>query len=286
MLDLSASTAPDLVAAAAVLARLDVRAATAGIDYLVVGAAARNIQSLALLGRLPPRDTNDVDIAVAVDGWEQYRTLVSGLTPTRGAHRFLLDGAPVDIVPYGGVQDADGTVLLPDDHRVTVVGLAEVRAGADLARLPARVADGPADSTDADQALVVPVPTVAGLVALKLLAWGDRYVLTRRDALDLAEILSWPTDPAGNLHDELYEEHIALLEHYGFDPSNAGAHLLGAQVARLLGPVAAAVADLLADEARSYRLAADMGGVAAIRRDQLAALLAGLLSELRPAPGS
>jgi predicted nucleotidyltransferase len=111
-------------------------------------------------------------------------------------------------------------------------------------------------------------------------------VLTRRDALDLAEILSWPTDPAGHLHDELYDEHVALLELYGFDPSNAAAHLLGSQAARLLGPAAAAVADLLADEARSYRLAADMGGVAAVRRDQLAALLAGLLSELRPAPGS
>jgi predicted nucleotidyltransferase len=68
MLDLSGSTTPELVAAAAVLARLDVRAAAAGVDYLVVGAAARNIQSLALLGRLPPRDTNDVDIAVAVGG--------------------------------------------------------------------------------------------------------------------------------------------------------------------------------------------------------------------------
>ncbi|MBN6034247.1 hypothetical protein [Amycolatopsis sp. 195334CR] len=66
MIDLRDSTEPDLVQAARVLARVDAAAREAGLDYLVVGATARTILSIGLVGRPPERSTRDIDIAAAV----------------------------------------------------------------------------------------------------------------------------------------------------------------------------------------------------------------------------
>jgi predicted nucleotidyltransferase len=80
MIDLSASTDPDIAVAGRVLAVLEVAAERLGVDYLVVGATARNILSMAWFDRLPPRATRDVDVAVAVPDWSAFRRLTAGLS--------------------------------------------------------------------------------------------------------------------------------------------------------------------------------------------------------------
>lgn len=85
MIDLSGSTDPEIVAAAAVLEVVDTAARAAGVSYLVVGATARNILSVALFRRLPGRATRDIDIAVAVASWDEFRGLTKDFTP-RLAH--------------------------------------------------------------------------------------------------------------------------------------------------------------------------------------------------------
>lgn len=65
-IDLRDSTEPELVLAAQVLAHIDAVAREAGVDYLVVGATARTILSIGLVGRSPERATRDIDIAAAV----------------------------------------------------------------------------------------------------------------------------------------------------------------------------------------------------------------------------
>ncbi|MGV9482920.1 hypothetical protein [Gordonia aichiensis] len=64
--DLSKSTDPEIALAAAVLLELDSAAARVGIEYLVVGATARNMVARSITGATPERATRDVDIAVAV----------------------------------------------------------------------------------------------------------------------------------------------------------------------------------------------------------------------------
>jgi predicted nucleotidyltransferase len=165
MIDLSTSTDPDIGVAGRVLAVLDVAARSVGVDYLVVGATARNVLSKAWFDRLPPRATRDVDVAVAVavavPDWSAFRRLTAGLTPRGGAHAFTvsLAGSPVevDIVPYGGVEGPDRTVHLPDDHNLNVLGIQEVFDAAVTARLPAGAA--------------VRVPTIPGLALLKIITW-------------------------------------------------------------------------------------------------------------------
>jgi predicted nucleotidyltransferase len=62
MIDLRDSTEPDVVLAAWVLARVDAVAHEAGVDYLVVGATARTILSIGVVGRPPERAARDIDI--------------------------------------------------------------------------------------------------------------------------------------------------------------------------------------------------------------------------------
>lgn len=135
MIDLRASTDPDITVAGRVLAALDTPARLLGADCLVVGATARNILSVAWFDRLPSRATRDVDVAVAVATWEAFERLTEGLTRRGGAHTFsvLVGGAAVevDVVPYGGVETPDRSVLLPDEHLLNVLGIREAFDAAD-----------------------------------------------------------------------------------------------------------------------------------------------------------
>jgi predicted nucleotidyltransferase len=181
MIDLGASTDPDLTVAAQVLAVLDACARTAGAEYMVVGATARDVLALALLDRRPGRATRDIDIAVGVADWRSYDRLTAGLQPRGALHAFTVHvhgvAVEVDVVPYGGVEAPDRSVVFPDDHKLNVLGVREVFDAAQTVRLPG--------------ALDVQVPTVPGLALLKVMAWADRRLLDRRDAVDLDEIISW-----------------------------------------------------------------------------------------------
>ncbi|WP_290053311.1 nucleotidyl transferase AbiEii/AbiGii toxin family protein [Amycolatopsis solani] len=219
MIDLSASADPEILLAARTLTQVDAAARTAGLDYLVVGATARTILSLGLVGRLPERATRDVDIAVKVCSWGDFQRLVGELDRQGGSvHSFLIEGVEVDVLPYGGIEREDRTILWPDDHRMNVRGLSEAVASAETVLLPG--------------GLTVRVPSVPALALLKLLTWWDRHVTTSRDAIDLATMISWYS--TGPYLDRLYEEELALLGRYHYDPALAGAWLLGSQIPVLL----------------------------------------------------
>lgn len=222
MIDLSASTDPDLVVAAQVLAVLDACAQAAGAQYMVVGATARDILALALLDRRPGRATRDVDIAVGVADWQAYERLTAGLAPRGAAHAFSVQvfgvAVEVDVVPYGGVEETDRSVVFPDDHKLNVLGVREVFDAAQTARLPG--------------ALDVKVPTVPGLALLKIMTWADRRLQSRRDAVDLDEIIDWYGEEA--FLDDLYQD-AELLGRYDFDVELAAAHRLGIHVRELAG---------------------------------------------------
>jgi predicted nucleotidyltransferase len=219
MIDLSASPDPEILLAARALKPLDGMARAAGVDYLVVGATARTILSLGLVGRPPERATRDVDIAVEVCTWGDFERLVGKLERRgRGVHSFLVEGVEVDVLPYGGIEREDRTILWPDDHRMNVRGLREAVASAETVLLPG--------------GLTVRVPAVPALALLKLLTWWERRVLTTRDAIDLATMISWYS--SGPYLDLLYEDQPDLLGRYRFDPALAGAWLLGSQLPGLL----------------------------------------------------
>lgn len=244
MIDLNASTEPDLILVARVLARVDDIASDAAVDYMVVGATARTILSFGLVGTRPERATQDIDIAAAMGTWDDFDRFVSRLDRHGGsAHSFLVEGVEVDVLPYGGVEDEDRTILWPDDHRMNVRGLREAGAAAEQVLLPG--------------GLVVKVPTVPALALLKLLTWCDRRTTTTHDAIDLGTMIGWYW--SGPYLGRLYDEEFELLERHDYDPALAGAWLLGSHMSGLLDPEGVAVLlDIVGDDDVLARLANDV----------------------------
>lgn len=246
---------------AAVLAVLQPRADAVGAGLLLVGAAARDL----LLTTPPPRETNDVDFGLAVASPEDVITVTAGLEKYPGhTNKFVVAGAEVDIVPFGAVEGSDQTVRSEGGFLMNVLGYREALAGAVEVGLPGGGG--------------VRVASLAAQVVLKLTAWDDRRLLTRKDATDLLALLGEYREPS--YVDEMFNAHAHRMERHDFDPGLAAADRVGAEAAALLGTGATPLVALLGREcADDGTLAADMGPAVAANRALLRALLLGMAAE-------
>ena len=210
-------------------------------DRLVlIGAVARDLLASAAGGLPVTRATLYVDIAIAVDTPSAYDDLGEvRLRRTQPHHE--LHGAPVDVVPFGGLE-TDRRVLFANDHLLDVTGMAEACEHAVMVTLPG-------GST-------APVASLEAQTVLKLLAWRDRGTPShRKDALDLVTIFE--AAASGVYVDDLYTD--PALEAQGFDLTLAGAHRLGRDAARTLGPDAhASVLRVVEDDEGRERLSRAM----------------------------
>lgn len=174
MIDLTGRT--DVPVAEEVLSALQATCRKLGLEFLVVGAAARDLTIHALQRSTPIRATEDIDIAVAVRVSEQFDEFAKHLKRKgESQHKFEVLGIEVDVVPFGGLEH-DRKILFADDHLLDVNGLQEAYATSIAVRMPhgteLRVASAPAQT------------------ALKVLAWRDRHDVNPKDGLDLRVILS------------------------------------------------------------------------------------------------
>lgn len=256
-----ASTAADLQPAALVLTDLQRRAEECGVDIMVVGATARDILIRHVTGAAPERRTADIDIAVAVHSWADVRNLTSAFRPTRNSpHTFEVQATEVDVIPFGGVEDAARTITWPNDHRLDVFGFREAMATAVQVTLPG--------------GLVIAVASLPAQSLLKLFAWRDRHNDNRRDAVDLKSIVSAYGE--GRYLDELYDRHEALLERHGFDVRRAAAERIGREARALLRAADVhLVTDLLDAEQTFHALAGHMDRHLDLNLELLAAYRAG-----------
>jgi predicted nucleotidyltransferase len=173
-------------------------------------------------------------------------------TPT--AHRFIVRGTQVDVIPFGDIETAERTVTLPNDHELNVLGFQEAYEAAVTVRLPG--------------GLVVPVASLPAQSLLKLFAWRDRRYDDRRDAIDLRSVLCACHE--GRYLDALYDDG-QLLERHDFDVALAGAARMGQEAGALLSAAdALRVTDLL-DSADFDALVGDMGGELSVNRAMLSA---------------
>lgn len=217
--------------------------AAQSVDFVLVGAVARDVQLDTVLGNGPRRGTSDLDLAVLVGSEEQYAALRAWLVEHEGftapsSSAFCLvhtpTGVVVDLMPFGGIAEADGSVRVtgPGLTRISVAGVAEAVTQPALLAVP----EGPPWR-------VVSLP---GLVLLKLLAWQDRPEQRGKDGSDLRLIVTH----YGELADaELFEHHADLLDlpdDTGGYLTLAGAQLLGRQVQQLVASNAALRARVLA----------------------------------------
>jgi predicted nucleotidyltransferase len=107
--------------------------------------------------------------------------------------------------------------------------------------------------------LDVNVVTPVGLMALKIIAWSERYPQSLKDALDIAFILRNFLD--ADHQSLLWEKHDDLIKEE-IDYRHVGARVLGREIAKILTPYSKQlIKDILVHETgdqKIYRLAENM----------------------------
>ena len=196
-------------------------------DVMIVGAWSRNILHRALGHTFATTATQDIDLALALASWEAYRELSAAFTQVgHTGLRYRIAGFDVDLLPFGDVEDPEGVVDPPSrDVPVSVWAFGEIFAASLPLALPLGV--------DAR------IPTVAGYAAAKLGAWLDRSVdHETKDAADLALALYWYAE-SHEVQERLYATSAGneTLIAEELDVQRAAAHLLGIDVAELIGPL-------------------------------------------------
>jgi predicted nucleotidyltransferase len=195
-------------------------------SYFIIGATARDILMTHIFGIDAGRATRDVDFAIALENWEQFKIIKQKFVDSGdfyqaadGAHRLYyrhseFDTAyPMDLIPFGGLESAGHNIAWPPDMAVVmnVAGYGEALKSAVQVNL--------------GNGLIANVVSIPALAALKLLAWNDRGLADNKDAQDLFFLLRHYHE-AGN-SDRLYEEAFSLLQSCEHDLELAGAALLG-----------------------------------------------------------
>ncbi len=102
--DLTAIDPTRLEPVATVVGEMVIKADIRPDTVLLVGAHCRDLLHMAFGHNVALRSTRDVDIALAVAGWDQYRQITAGF-PKFGdtGIGFLIGGQVVDVIPFGGI---------------------------------------------------------------------------------------------------------------------------------------------------------------------------------------
>jgi predicted nucleotidyltransferase len=221
----------DADAAAAVLSQVvspvlaELRATYPSLPPLmVVGSICRDSLHAGLGHRGTLRRTDDLDIALALDGWHHFDELVSRLERVRSTSRvrFAVADHVVDIIPFGDAVEAPPGTVTPaarGDESMSVLGFRETYGAAMSLRL---------------ESGIVRVPTVAGFALLKLKAWIDRAPTGQyKDAADLATAMFWYQDDDA-VTDRLYGDDLAVLTAADFESGEAAVALLARDALALL----------------------------------------------------
>lgn len=202
----------------------NIRYQSIGTEFMLVGAAARDLLLQHQHGIAPLRKTTDVDFAFAVPDWLAYEALTAKLIESglfepdaKVQHRLRSRiGTAIDIVPFGGVESPEARIAWPPPGEavMSVIGYAEANAATEEVILPGKVP--------------LAVITIPMLALLKLFAWEDRHrAMPRKDASDLLFVLDNSFQAVGL--DRLHNEAPELFDQDDFDPDLAGAWLIGFQ---------------------------------------------------------
>lgn len=207
-----------------------------GVPFFIIGAAARDL--ILMNGHNIPtiRATLDVDFGVQVPSWDQYLKLKQDLvetgefTETEDVQRMMFQSSlRIDLIPFGPIADNTSTIKWPPNQEIvmSILGFEESFRHSQTVRL------------STNPKLDLKIVTLAGLAAMKIISWKDRYPERDRDAIDLALIIQNYTD-AGNI-ERIFDEALDLVDSEDFDYVSVGARLLGRDIAVILSTDAKAV---------------------------------------------
>jgi hypothetical protein len=134
---------------AAVIGQVQAAAAVLGVRPLIVGAFARDLHFVYAHAIPVQRQTEDLDLALAVPDWEAFEQIKASLlqsgnfSASKEAQRLRYGAMPLDLVPFGRVEAADGKIAWPPRGEVVmdVFGFREAQEAALPGGAPGRSAD-------------------------------------------------------------------------------------------------------------------------------------------------
>lgn len=201
-----------------------------GAPLYVVGAAARDILLKALGVEDAPRQTMDLDVAVFLEQWAEYDALTSilerkGFKKAPEKQKFLYsvpDSSAVyevDVVPFGAIASDERVAWPPDGNPVM-----SVRCFSDVMSHALQIT--------IDGTLSFRIASMSGQWLIKLDAWNDRHLRTRKDAADMQFFLENAYIPLALKSDGIPDE--ISLDADSFDITVAGAEWLASEMKAIL----------------------------------------------------
>lgn len=241
----------------AILSEINRIADKRGLAYFIVGATARDILLQHAHDIHSMRATVDVDIGVLVSVWNEFQSLKQALVDTgkfnstRQAQRLMYkDEFPVDILPFGGIAQDEGSISWPPEHEIemSIAGFRECYQHAISV------------TASTNPELVVKVVSLAGLAIMKIVSWDDNSERRGKDAADLFIIIK--NYIAGGNMDRFFQEEGDILREEDFDYDLSSARFLGRETGRIASPATKAkLVNILEREAglsQGHRIAMDV----------------------------
>lgn len=199
-----------------------------GISFFVIGATARDI-ILEINGQQSGRRTQDIDIAISIDKWEQFEEITTELIKLENfskdpqqQQRFLyFDKFQLDIVPFGSIMDENEKIYWPPDQSfaMNVLGFEE--------------AEKQTVSITLDEEINFEIVNLIGIFLLKIVAWKDRHHKGNKDADDIAFIMQNYLNINLERAVENHYDDVYGIENY--TELKASATLIGIDLRKLVG---------------------------------------------------
>lgn len=226
------------------------------IQYIVVGATARDLVLHFGYGTPITRATKDIDYAIQIDTWDSFFEVKQELLKlefreTKAEHRLISPaGMQIDIIPFGNIERGNGEIAWPPDSNpvMNMRGFQEASSTAECVLI--------SQSPPVKCRVVSP----EGLTLLKFIAWMDRpRELRSKDANDIRYLLSNYRSIKNNKEEIYNEANARYTELYDWDPDLAACWLLGKECNSIaLSSTLAEINTLFADRQRLLELAVEI----------------------------
>jgi predicted nucleotidyltransferase len=192
------------------------------IPYYLVGVSAIALELLQD-GKKPSRGTKDIDFAIMISSLEDFENVVTDLqhfgfnkvkAPWTIYHPKY--NIAIDLLPFGEIEE---NYTINFNERFTdlhVLGFKEVLEEANEIRIEEKIAK---------------IPSLHGMILLKLVAWADRPEERPNDPYDILRIIDYYY--LYNLN-EILDNHYDIFPEDNFDQLKISARVLGRKAALIL----------------------------------------------------
>jgi predicted nucleotidyltransferase len=195
------------------------------ISFFVIGATARDIV-MELHNETSGRLTHDLDIAITINDWEQYKAVEEEITqlpnftkdPNQKQRFKYRNTFDLDLVPFGNIMEENDKIFWPPDEEfaMSVLGF----PAAQEASLNVSI----------DEDIKIQIASLAGIFILKIVAWKDRNLETNKDANDMGFILQNYLE----IHLEEAIDHYDVVYHKDHTGFTGGGAMLGIHLNQIL----------------------------------------------------